>query len=237
MVERLDDDGVADAGTLLRRAAAAHPDREAFVDGEVRLTFGVWDAAADAVALLLADAGVVHGDVVTLMMGSSTDFAVCYQAAMRLGAITSAINPRLGPREVASIFERTTPRVTIVDPKVASPAPDLAIGALLDRTGVQRAIEGGGRPATFPAVAADDAVAIVWTSGTTGVPEGRGLRPRVPPRHGTGVGGAQRARRPAAVGDTVRPCRLHDPALGRDRRTSSPPSSCRRRGMPPTTCG
>jgi len=172
MVERLDDDGVADAGTLLRRAAAAHPDREAFVDGEVRLTFGAWDAAADAVALLLADAGVVHGDVVTLMMGSSTDFAVCYQAAMRLGAITSAINPRLGPREVASIFERTTPRVTIVDPKVASPAPDLAIGALLDRTGVQRAIEGGGRPATFPAVAADDAVAIVWTSGTTGAPKG-----------------------------------------------------------------
>ena len=138
----------------------------------MRLTFGAWDAAADAVSLLLADAGVVHGDVVTLMMGSSADFAICYQAAMRLGAITSAINPRLGPREVASIFERTTPRVTIVDPVVANPAPGLATGALIDRKAVQHAIQAGGRPATFPDVAADDAVAIVWTSGTTGAPKG-----------------------------------------------------------------
>ena len=33
-------------------------------------------------------------------------YAVCYQAAMRLGAITSGINPRLGPAEVAGIVQR-----------------------------------------------------------------------------------------------------------------------------------
>ncbi|MFI5041049.1 MAG: AMP-binding protein [Acidimicrobiales bacterium] len=172
MIERVDDAGIADAGTLLRRAADLHPDREAFIEAEVRLTFAAWDRAADAVAAQFASHGVGHGDVVALVMGSSADFAVCYQAAMRLGAITSALNPRLGSREVASIFERTRPRVTVLDPGVASLPPGLPTGTVIDRDDVRRAVEAGGRPVTFPTVAADDVVAIVWTSGTTGAPKG-----------------------------------------------------------------
>src|SRR5579871_1667162 len=120
MVQRVDDSGISDAATLLRRAADTYGDREAFVDGEVRLTFGAWDAAADAVAAWLADRGVGRGDVVALIMGACADFAVCYQAAMRLGAVTSPLNPRLGVREMVSIFERTSPRATIVDPALGS---------------------------------------------------------------------------------------------------------------------
>jgi acyl-CoA synthetase (AMP-forming)/AMP-acid ligase II len=172
MVERVQDAGIVDAGTLLRRVAELHPDREAFVDGDVRLTFGQWDRAADAVAAWFADLGVRKGDVIGLVLGSSADFAVAYQAAMRLGAITSAINPRLGPREVVSIFERTRPRVTVVDPAVGSIPAGVPTGVLVDRDGVQQAVQAGGRPATFPNIAEDDAVAIVWTSGTTGVPKG-----------------------------------------------------------------
>ena len=41
------------------------------------------------------------------MVPSSIDYAICYQAAMRLRAITTGINIRLGPIEVASIVERT----------------------------------------------------------------------------------------------------------------------------------
>jgi acyl-CoA synthetase (AMP-forming)/AMP-acid ligase II len=172
MVQRVDDAGIADAGTLLRRAAELHPDREAFVDGEVRLSFAAWDRAADALAALLADHGVKPGDVVALVLGSSADFAICYQAAMRLGAVTSALNPRLGPREMTSIFERTTPRVTIVDRAAATGPAGVSVGTMIDRDDVRRAVEAGGRPVTFPKVAPDDAVAIVWTSGTTGVPKG-----------------------------------------------------------------
>jgi len=172
MVRRVDDDGIADAGTLLRRAAELHPDREAFVDGGTRLTFGGWDRAADAVAARLADVGVRHGDVVAVMMGSSADFAVCYQAVMRLGGVTSALNPRLGPREVTSIVERTRPRVTVIDRAVASLPPGAPAGLVLDREDVRQAIVEGGAPIGFPTVADDDAVAIVWTSGTTGVPKG-----------------------------------------------------------------
>jgi len=170
-IERIDDSGIGDAVTLLRKVAGLHPDGEAFVEGDVRLTFGGWDRAADAVAARFESLGVVKGDVVVLMLPSSADYAVCYQAAMRLGAITSGVNPRLGRREVDSIFDRTTPRVTVVDPKVVV-VPDGGVDAVIERQELGELVEAGGVPATFPEVGAEDPVAIVWTSGTTGVPKG-----------------------------------------------------------------
>ena len=142
------------------------------MDGDARLTFGAWDAAADAVAAQLAERGVVKGDIVTLVMPSCTDYAICYQAAMRLGAITTGVNPRLGPREITSIFERTSPRVTVVDGSVAKLPDGVDVGTLVERDRLADWIAAGGAPATFPEVGEDDTVAIVWTSGTTGVPKG-----------------------------------------------------------------
>src|SRR4051794_20443432 len=75
---------------------------EAFVDGARRITFGEWAAAADALAGWMADEhGVGKGDVVVVKLISSIDYAIAYQAAMRLGAITSGVNPRLGSHELA----------------------------------------------------------------------------------------------------------------------------------------
>jgi len=141
---------------LLRRAAAEAPDRAAFVEVDRRLTFAEWDRAADGVAALFADRGVRPGDVVALLVPSSIDYAVCYQAAMRLRAITTGINTRLGPPEIASILDRTEPRVVI--------RPD-------DLADVRDAYAHD-PPAARPRLEPDDAVAIVWTSGTTGMPKG-----------------------------------------------------------------
>lgn len=172
MITRVDDTGVTDAATLLRRVAGLHPDAEAFVDGDIRMTFAEWDAAADAVAGLLAGLGVGAGDVVTLVLPSSADYAVCYQAAMRLGAITSGINPRLGPGEISSILDRTRPRVTILDPAIATLPDDAPAGSIVERDGLAAPIRAGGPPVTFAAPGLDQPVAIVWTSGTTGAPKG-----------------------------------------------------------------
>jgi acyl-CoA synthetase (AMP-forming)/AMP-acid ligase II len=145
---------VRTAVDLMKATVDAHGDREAFVDGECRLTFAAWDRAAGGVASALADRGVRKGDVVCLRLPSSIDYAVCYQAALRLGAITSGINTRLGPNEVAGILDQAEPRVVITEDDDVR-----AWGALEP-------------PADLPVIVPSDPVAIVWTSGTTGRPKG-----------------------------------------------------------------
>ena len=141
---------------LLRAVAEAEGDRDAFVEPGRRVTFAAWNRAADGLAACWADARVGAGDVIALLVPSSIDYAVCYQAAMRLRAITTGINIRLGPIEVASIVERTSPRVVVRDEDLDAVREAYALDP----------------PVKMPRVRSDDAVAIVWTSGTTGMPKG-----------------------------------------------------------------
>jgi acyl-CoA synthetase (AMP-forming)/AMP-acid ligase II len=155
---------------LLRDAAAAHPDRDAYVHGDRRSTYAWLDRAADGFAATLLDRGVERGDVVVLMLASSTKFAVCYLGALRVGAITSAINLRLGSTEAASILARTEPRVTVlgdgaVVPDGVDPGHVLPVTALKDAFGADP-------PSALPRLDASDPTCIVWTSGTTGAPKG-----------------------------------------------------------------
>jgi acyl-CoA synthetase (AMP-forming)/AMP-acid ligase II len=154
---------------LLRDAAQQHPDREAYVEGERRVTYAELDRMADATAAALQDRGVEPGDVVGLLWPSSIEFAAAYLGALRAGAITSAANLRLGPVEQASIFARTEPGVTVVAEGVRPPdaAGDLVTAAELTEILAARDAE----PAPVTA-APDDVACVVWTSGTTGAPKG-----------------------------------------------------------------
>ena len=159
-----------DAVTLLGQTARRHPDAEAFVEasGE-RITFAQWDAAADGVAAALAERGVVAGDVVCLLLASSIRYMVCYQAAMRLGAVTSGVNLRLGPTETTYILERSTPRVTVVEDPAAAGLPPSAGGVV-----GWGELEGwtASPPPPLAALGPGSPVAICWTGGTTGRPKG-----------------------------------------------------------------
>ena len=162
-------------GDVLRAAAGANGDVEAYVEPQPgtgarpRMTFAEWDRAADGVAGLLAGHGVERGSVVCLLLPSSIDYMVCYAAAARLGAVTSGINLRLGGPEVTSILEQTTPAVTVTED--AAPRPAGPLGTVLRRSEV-RGATAGPAPTRWPSLAPDDPVAVVWTSGTTGLPKG-----------------------------------------------------------------
>ena len=155
---------------LLRTVAAEEPEREAYVHDEKRATYGWLDRVADGFASTLLGHGATPGDRVCLMVPTSIKYAACYFGAARIGAITSAVNLRLGPAEQADIVARTEPVVTVigdgatvpdgVDPGIVIPVEDL------------KDAFSAGPPAALPALAPDDPVCIIWTSGTTGVPKG-----------------------------------------------------------------
>ncbi len=160
---------------VLRAAASVNAEVEAYVepatDGTPRrsLTFAEWDRAADGVAGLFAAHGVTRGTVVCLLLPSSIDYMVCYAAASRLGAVTSGINLRLGTPETRSILERTRPVVTVIGEGAAEP-PGPA-GDVLPLSSVRAALDGP-PPGDLGPLERDDPVAVVWTSGTTGLPKG-----------------------------------------------------------------
>lgn len=163
-------DGTRLVADLLRDAAAAHPDRDAYVRADKRSSYAWLDRAADGFASTLLDSGVARGDVVVLMLPSSTKLAVCYLGALRVGAITSAINLRLGPREQASIIARTEPEVTVVGDGARVP-DGVDPGRVIPVTALKEAF-GADPPARLPHLDPTDPTCIVWTSGTTGDPKG-----------------------------------------------------------------
>lgn len=150
-------------------AASAFGEREAYVDGERRITFAEWIAAADGVAAELAERGVRAGDVVVIALPPSIEYAIAYAAIVRLGGVASGINLRLGPREVAAICSCAPPTLAFVDD--GAPLAGLPEGV---ETLSRRELAMAARRSPLPARRGhpSDPVVIIWTSGTTGVPKG-----------------------------------------------------------------
>jgi len=164
--------GVDSVDDLLRAAAAKHGDREAYVEpGGARLTFAEWDARSDALAAALAARGLSAGDVVALMLPSSVDYAICYAAVARLGAVATGLNTRLGPREVSAILDRASPALIVHDPRGGPPLPrvDLPVLTRGELAGLYSWPAPTGRRLP-PDPSAP--IVIIWTSGTTGTPKG-----------------------------------------------------------------
>ncbi len=157
-------------GDLLRAAAKRDPDREAYVHGQQRATYEWLDRAADGFAATLLQRKIVPGDVIGLLLPSSIDFAACYLGALRVGAITSALNLRLGSREQSSIFSRTRPTLTVLGNESDRPE-NIDIGQVLTASDLSDVFA---TPLTtnLPRLTADHPTCIVWTSGTTGEPKG-----------------------------------------------------------------
>ena len=100
---------------VMDAAAVQLTDNEAYVEVDTgrRLNFGEWRHAADAAAARMAARGVRPGDVVAIALPPSIDYAIACAGALRLGAVASGINTRLGPRETAGIMAGCEPRLVV----------------------------------------------------------------------------------------------------------------------------
>jgi long-chain acyl-CoA synthetase len=177
----------------LHRAARWYPGSPAVADPTGRLDYaGLADASRRAAALY-HDLGVRKGDRVALLLYPSVVHAVAVLGAVELGALPAALHVRESPAILAATLARVAPRVLVFDAALEALAAEVLARCPLP-TGLVRARSAIPAPAGARALApaatwpddlarpvADrepvplregDPAAIVFSSGTTGVPKG-----------------------------------------------------------------
>ena len=180
--------------SFIERTAEVYPDRLAIVHGPLRQTWGATYARCRQLASALVQAGIGKNDTVAVMLPNTPPMVEAHFGVPMAGAVLNALNTRLDPEAIAFMLDHGEAKAVIVDPEFTGTVAK----ALALRTGTTpiRVIEvqdvlygpaaqslGGtdyeafvatGDP-TFAWSLPDDewdAIALNYTSGTTGNPKG-----------------------------------------------------------------
>jgi 2,3-dihydroxybenzoate-AMP ligase len=94
-------------GDLLDRAADIHPDKEAFVDGMMRLTYGEAREKANKLAVGLMDLGIQPLDRVLVQLPNWNEFVYAYFALQKIGAVTVLLIDRYREFEINRLISLT----------------------------------------------------------------------------------------------------------------------------------
>jgi len=140
------------------------------VDGGPALTYRDWDERSDATARGLSAEGVTAGARVVLLFDNArwTDYAVCYLAVLKLGAVAVPLSSRFSPAELAAIAEHAGVAMTVgpSDLTASTGLDPVVEPGFLERAGA------AAPPLSAPSSHAGDLAEIIYTSGTTGTAKG-----------------------------------------------------------------
>ena len=90
---------------IIYRNALLHPNDEAFVYEDRRITFADYNSRINKVIHGLRKMGVKKGDVLGILSWSCLEFAEIYGLTMKGGFIASPFNPRLGKDELEYLIK------------------------------------------------------------------------------------------------------------------------------------
>ena len=154
---------------LVAGHARATPEKLAFADELVELSWAQFDERVRSTGAGLRDAGVVPGAVVAIRMANSVDHAALVFAIAAAGAVAFELPPGSTPEQVAHGLGRVRAVALFSDTHPTSAEVGALCGpALLGHSGT----DVGGDPASALPGSDPDAVALMLgTSGTTGTPK------------------------------------------------------------------
>ena len=153
--------------SLLDRAADAFPEHIAAINGEERRTYAELRARARRLASALAGMGIGKDDVVSALLFNTPAMLECHYGPAMIGAVLNAVNIPLAREALARAS--VSPRIVAYrDP--AAPETHAAAGETEDYDAV---LETGDPEFQGPGPQDEwDAIALNYTSGTTGDPKG-----------------------------------------------------------------
>ena len=178
---------------FIQRTAEVYPDRLAIVHGELRQSWADTYARCRRLASALQSRGIGRNDTVAVMLPNTPPMVEAHFGIPMAGAVLNTLNTRLDPEAVAFMLDHGEARAIVVDPEFAaivkkalalrqSKAPLLVVD-------VEDALYGEGQKIgglTYEALLTEgdpafewqypgdewDAIALNYTSGTTGNPKG-----------------------------------------------------------------
>jgi fatty-acyl-CoA synthase len=177
--------------SFLARAADVYPDRVAVIHGNWRLNWREVYARARALASSLARRGIGEGDTVAVMASNTPHMVEAHFGVPMIGAVLNTLNTRLDAGALAFMLEHGGAKILLTDrefsgvitaamaklanrPMVIDIDDPLAPGGELIGEMDYEAFIAQGDPAfDWPGPADEwDAIALSYTSGTTGDPKG-----------------------------------------------------------------
>jgi len=178
--------------SFLERAASVFPRHTAIIHGRQRFDYATFYARARRLASALAKAGIRKGDTVAVMLANTPPMLEAHYGVPMLGAVLNALNTRLDAKSVAFMLEHGGAKILITDREFSSTVAEaLALlkkkplvidyddpefpqsGARLSTLDYEKFLKSG--DPNFAWKMPDDewdAIALNYTSGTTGNPKG-----------------------------------------------------------------
>ncbi len=166
----------------VERAAHWFPEHPAILFEGTPLSYRELNARANRVANALAAHQVRRGDRVALYLPNVPEFAVCYLAILKVGAVAVSINAIFKAEEVRYILDDSGATVVFTTgdllpnvPRAECPALRhvvVAEGDARGETALADWLAKGAPEARAMDMARDDVAVLLYTSGTTGFPKG-----------------------------------------------------------------
>ncbi|MSP89710.1 MAG: acyl-CoA synthetase [Alphaproteobacteria bacterium] len=175
---------------FLARAARAFPDHTAVIAGERRFTYRQFRERCHRLASALALRGIGRGDTVAVLAPNVPAMLEAHFAVPMAGAVINTINTRLDAANIGFILDHGEAKAFLVDAELAPVAAEALkvarakpLVVRIDDPAVSpsdfgdieyEALLAEGDPSFTPVPVADewDAIALNYTSGTTGDPKG-----------------------------------------------------------------
>jgi fatty-acyl-CoA synthase len=178
--------------TFLERAAQVFPDHLAIAHGTLRRNYREFDTRSKKLASALAKRGLVRGDTVAVMLANTPAMLECHYGVPMCGAVLNTLNTRLDAAALAFTLDHGEAKALIVDREFSGviadalklakvrplvigyddpeyDGPGERIGSIEYEAFVAEGDESYAR--AFP-LDEWDAIALNYTSGTTGDPKG-----------------------------------------------------------------